>query len=133
MAQATFHFPRGFLWGTATAAYQVEGNNPIAIGTPGNRNQGGSFMGIKQVWPVTGGMVDGGRIFIVQQKELRTLIACRSNGAGSSQRLDRWDEDALNRYVEMVRGLGGAQHDSTYHVAPLLRPAMVCGTGGLGK
>ena len=27
MAQATFHFPRGFLWGTATAAHQVEGNN----------------------------------------------------------------------------------------------------------
>src|SRR5512132_3414870 len=25
--QATFHFPRGFLWGTATAAHQVEGNN----------------------------------------------------------------------------------------------------------
>src|SRR5215213_9362058 len=25
--QATYHFPRGFLWGTATAAHQVEGNN----------------------------------------------------------------------------------------------------------
>jgi beta-glucosidase len=27
MLQATFHFPKGFLWGTATAAHQVEGNN----------------------------------------------------------------------------------------------------------
>jgi len=27
MAQATFHFPRGFLWGTATASHQVEGYN----------------------------------------------------------------------------------------------------------
>jgi len=27
MSEATVHFPRGFLWGTATAAHQVEGNN----------------------------------------------------------------------------------------------------------
>ena len=27
MIQAAYHFPRGFLWGTATAAHQVEGNN----------------------------------------------------------------------------------------------------------
>ena len=27
MPQATFHFPTGFLWGTATAAHQVEGGN----------------------------------------------------------------------------------------------------------
>jgi len=27
MSEATIHFPRGFLWGTATAAHQVEGNN----------------------------------------------------------------------------------------------------------
>ncbi len=27
MPQASYHFPRGFLWGTATAAHQVEGNN----------------------------------------------------------------------------------------------------------
>ncbi|MEW5988884.1 MAG: family 1 glycosylhydrolase, partial [Chloroflexota bacterium] len=27
MAQATMHFPPDFLWGTATAAHQVEGNN----------------------------------------------------------------------------------------------------------
>ena len=27
MIEATYHFTRGFLWGTATAAHQVEGNN----------------------------------------------------------------------------------------------------------
>ena len=27
MPEATYHFPRGFLWGAATAAHQVEGNN----------------------------------------------------------------------------------------------------------
>ena len=27
MAHATIHFPDGFLWGTATASHQVEGNN----------------------------------------------------------------------------------------------------------
>ncbi len=28
MLQATYQFPPGFLWGTATAGHQVEGNNP---------------------------------------------------------------------------------------------------------
>ena len=27
MPQATYHFPNGFIWGTATAAHQVEGSN----------------------------------------------------------------------------------------------------------
>ena len=27
MPQAVYHFPRGFLWGAATAAHQVEGGN----------------------------------------------------------------------------------------------------------
>ena len=27
MPKATFHFPRKFLWGTATSSHQVEGNN----------------------------------------------------------------------------------------------------------
>ena len=27
MIQATYQFPRGFVWGTATAAHQVEGGN----------------------------------------------------------------------------------------------------------
>ena len=27
MPDAIYHFPQGFLWGTATAAHQVEGGN----------------------------------------------------------------------------------------------------------
>ncbi|MFA5873282.1 MAG: family 1 glycosylhydrolase, partial [Anaerolineales bacterium] len=27
MPTASFHFPKGFLWGTATASHQVEGGN----------------------------------------------------------------------------------------------------------
>ncbi|MEW6586609.1 MAG: family 1 glycosylhydrolase, partial [Nitrospirota bacterium] len=27
MPSASFHFPKGFLWGTATASHQVEGGN----------------------------------------------------------------------------------------------------------
>ena len=27
MPSATYNFPRGFLWGTATSSHQVEGNN----------------------------------------------------------------------------------------------------------
>ncbi|MFV9675011.1 MAG: family 1 glycosylhydrolase, partial [Anaerolineales bacterium] len=27
MIQANLHFPQGFLWGTATASHQVEGEN----------------------------------------------------------------------------------------------------------
>jgi len=27
MPEASFHFPKGFLWGTATSSHQVEGGN----------------------------------------------------------------------------------------------------------
>ncbi len=27
MPQATYHFPKGFLWGTASSSHQVEGGN----------------------------------------------------------------------------------------------------------
>ena len=102
MPSASFHFPKGFLWGTATAAHQVEGNNT-------NNNW--------YKWEQDG--------HTVQKSEL----ACdwwggrwkedfdRAAEAGqNAHRLsvewsriqptpDHWDEDALERYRAMLRGL----------------------------
>ncbi len=105
MAQATFHFPKGFLWGTSTAAYQVEGNNTRS-----------NWWAWEQ---------EGGRIL----NEDRSGLACdwwggrwredfdRAADAGQNAHRfsvewsriqpapDRWDEDALDRYRQMLRGL----------------------------
>jgi len=105
MAQATFHFPRGFLWGTATAAYQVEGNN---------------IHSNWWVWEQKPGLI---------LNEQKSGLACDwwngrwredlDRAAESGQNAhrfsvewgriqpepDRWDEDALDRYREMLRGL----------------------------
>jgi beta-glucosidase len=105
MAQAAFHFPRGFMWGTATAAHQVEGNN--------NNNNWWA-------WEQEAGHIQNGQ---------KSGLACdwwngrwredfdRAAGGGqNAHRMsiewsrvqptpDRWDEDALDHYREMVRGL----------------------------
>jgi beta-glucosidase len=105
MVHATFHFPRGFLWGTATAAYQVEGNNPHSNWyaweqQPGRILQGGKA-GLACDW---------------WNGRWREDFQRAADGAQNAHRMsvewsriqpapDRWDEDALDRYVEMVRGL----------------------------
>ena len=102
MPSASFHFPNGFLWGTATASHQVEGNNT-------NNNW--------WKWEQEGHTRD------------KSNLACdwwggrwnedfdRAAEAGqNAHRLsvewsriqpspDRWDEDALERYRGMLRGL----------------------------
>ncbi len=102
MTQATFHFPRGFLWGTATAAHQVEGNNT------NNQwwqwEQGGHTQGLSGLacdwW--------GGR--------WREDFDRAAEGGQNAHRFsvewsriqpapDRWDEDALEKYRAMLRGL----------------------------
>jgi len=105
MIDATFHFPRGFLWGTATSSHQVEGNNK-------NNNW--------YAWEQVDGNILGGH---------KSGLACdwwngrwredfdrAVEGGQNAHRLsiewsrvqptpDRWDEDALDRYLEMIRGL----------------------------
>ena len=105
MTRATFHFPRGFLWGTATAAYQVEGNNIHSNWyaweqQPGRINQG-QKAGLACDW---------------WNGRWREDFQRAADGAQNAHRMsvewsriqpapDRWDEEALNRYVDMVRGL----------------------------
>jgi beta-glucosidase len=105
MAQATFHFPRGFLWGTATAAHQVEGNNTNNTFWAWEQEPGRILNGQKS------GLADdwwGGR--------WREDFDRAAEGGQNAHRLsvewsriqpepDRWDESALDRYREMVRGL----------------------------
>ncbi len=105
MAQATFHFPRGFLWGTATSAYQVEGNNIHSNWWAWEQKPGHILNGDK-----SGLACDwwGGR----WREDLD-----RAAGAGQNAHRfsiewgriqpepDRWDEDAVDRYRQILRGM----------------------------
>jgi beta-glucosidase len=103
MAQAAYHFPRGFLWGTATAAYQVEGNttnsNWYAWENQPGRILNGEKSGLACDWW-------NGR----WREDLRRAAEGGQNAHRFSvewSRIqpapDRWDEEALDRYLEMLR------------------------------
>ena len=102
MPTATYHFPKGFLWGTATASYQVEGNNTNSQWwkweEEGHTN---GRSGLASDWW-------GGR--------WREDFDRAAEGGQNAHRLsvewsriqpapDRWDEDALEKYRTMLRGL----------------------------
>jgi beta-glucosidase len=105
MAQATFHFPRGFLWGTATSSYQVEGNNTNNNWWAWEQEPGRILQGHKS-----------GMACDWWNGRWREDFDRAAQGGQNAHRLsiewsriqpapDRWDEDALDRYREMLRGL----------------------------
>jgi beta-glucosidase len=105
MAQATYHFPRGFLWGTATAAHQVEGsctnNNWYAWEQQSGRIKLGHKSSPGCDWW-------GGR----WREDLDRAAEGHQNAHRFSiewSRIqpvpDKWDETALDRYREMARGM----------------------------
>ena len=102
MPQAAFHFPRGFLWGTATAAHQVEGNN--------TNNQWWKWEQEGHTNGTSGLACDwwGGR--------WKEDLDRAAEGGQNAHRMsvewsriqptpDTWDEDALERYRTILRGL----------------------------
>ena len=102
MIDATYHFPRGFLWGCATAAHQVEGNN--------TNNQWWQWEQTGHTDGVSGLACDwwSGR--------WREDFDRAAEGHQNAQRIsvewsriqpepDKWDEDALEKYRLMLRGL----------------------------
>ncbi|MCX6056396.1 MAG: glycoside hydrolase family 1 protein [Chloroflexi bacterium] len=109
MPEATFHFPRGFLWGTATAAHQVEGNNTNNSwyqweNIPG-KILNGQKSGIACDWW-------GGR----WKEDLERARDTGQNAHRLSVEWSRiqpyaevWDDEALAKYVEMVRWLHNNQ------------------------
>jgi beta-glucosidase len=105
MPTATYHFPKGFLWGTATASHQVEGNNTNNNWWAWEREEGriinGNKSGLACDWW-------GGR----WQEDFERAADAGQNAHRFSvewSRIqpapDRWDEEALDRYRQMLRGL----------------------------
>jgi beta-glucosidase len=98
----TYHFPKGFLWGTATAAHQVEGNNT-------NNNwwkweQEGHTNGISGLacdWWGGRWREDFDRAAETGQNAHRLSV----EWSRIQPAPDRWDEDALEKYRTMLRGL----------------------------
>jgi beta-glucosidase len=102
MAQATVHFPRGFLWGTATASHQVEGNN--------TNNQWWQWEQDGHTLDKSGLACDwwGGR----WKEDMDRAAETGQNSHRFSVEWSRiqpepgrWDEDALERYRAMLRGM----------------------------
>ena len=102
MPQATYHFPRGFLWGTATAAHQVEGNN--------TNNQWWKWEEDGHTDGKSGLACDwwGGR----WREDFDRAAESGQNAHRFSvewSRIqptpDQWDEEALEKYRAMLRGL----------------------------
>lgn len=105
MAQATFHFPRGFLWGTATSSHQVEGNN-INNNWWAWENQPGKILhghksGVACDWWGGRWKEDFDRAAAAGQNAHRFSI----EWSRVQPAPDRWDEHAIDYYREMLRGL----------------------------
>ena len=102
MAEATIHFPRGFLWGTATAAHQVEGNN-----TNNNwwkwEQEGHTRQKSELACDWWGGRwkEDLDRAAETGQNAHRFSV----EWSRIQPEPDQWDESALERYRAMLRGM----------------------------
>jgi beta-glucosidase len=102
MPQATYHFPKGFLWGTATASHQVEGNNT-------NNNwyaweEAGKTIhksGLAADWWGGRWREDFDRAVETGQNAHRFSV----EWSRIQPTPDSWDEDALEKYRTMLRGL----------------------------
>ncbi|MFZ5881169.1 MAG: family 1 glycosylhydrolase, partial [Chloroflexota bacterium] len=102
MPQATYHFPRGFLWGSATAAHQVEGNN--------TNNQWWKWeqeghtdgtSGLAADWWSGRWREDFDRAAETGQNAHRFSVEWSRIQPTSNQ----WDEEAIEKYRAMLRGL----------------------------
>jgi beta-glucosidase len=105
MAQATIHFPRGFLWGAATSSHQVEGNQTNNNWSAWEQQPGriihGHQSGLACDWWNGRWREDFDRAANSNHNTHRFSI----EWSRVQPSPDHWDEDALDRYLEMLRGL----------------------------
>jgi len=105
MAEATHYFPPGFMWGTATASHQVEGQNVDSDWwaweqTPG-KIHAGQRSGLACDWWGGRYLEDFDRAADGGQNAHRLSV----EWARIEPNPAIWDEDALARYREMLQAL----------------------------
>jgi beta-glucosidase len=104
MAKATLKFPEGFLWGTATAAHQVEGGNTnndwwLWEQEEGRIKDGGSSKTACNWWKNADADLD--RMAKMGQNAHRLSLEWSRIEPDE----DRWDDAALDRYRELLTGM----------------------------
>ncbi|MFN7036123.1 MAG: glycoside hydrolase family 1 protein [Bellilinea sp.] len=105
MPQAVYHFPNGFLWGTATSSHQVEGNNTNNNWSAWEAEEGrikfGHKAGLACDWWGGRWKEDFDRAADTAQNAHRLSI----EWSRIQPKPDMWNEEALNYYREIIRGL----------------------------
>jgi beta-glucosidase len=107
MPEGTYRFPKGFLWGTATSAHQVEGQNKNNNWCAWENETGRIFKGQK-----------AGLACDWWNGRWKEDLGNAAKGGQNSHRLsiewsriqptpNSWDEEALNYYREMLKGMNG--------------------------
>ncbi len=105
MPYATFHFPHGFLWGTATSSHQVEGNNTNNNWYAWEQQEGrilhGHKSGLACDWWGGRWLEDLERAYESGQNAHRLSV----EWSRIQPTPDVWDEDVLERYRQILRYL----------------------------
>lgn len=105
MLKTSIHFPAGFLWGTATASHQVEGgntnNNWYQWETMEGKIKEGHTSGIACNWWGGKWKDDLDRAAETGQNSHRLSV----EWSRIQPAPDRWDEDALEHYRQIIRGM----------------------------
>ena len=105
MPQVTFNFPRGFLWGTATAAHQVEGSNYRNNWADWEKQEGhilnGGKAGLACDWWNGRWKEDLDRAAETGQNAHRMSV----EWSRIQPDPEHWDEGALEYYRTMLRGM----------------------------
>lgn len=105
MPKTSIHFPAGFLWGTATASHQVEGGNTNNNWYQWEMTEGkiknGDRSGLTCNWWGGKWKDDLDRAAEAHQNSHRMSI----EWSRVQPSPDRWDEDALEYYRQIIRGM----------------------------
>ncbi len=104
MPSATFNFPKKFYWGTATSSHQVEGqnkNNWSVWESSRGKILNGHTSGLACDWWGGRWKEDFDRAAETGQNSHRLSI----EWSRIQPEYDRWDEEALDYYREIIRGL----------------------------